>query len=144
MRRRKARELALRMLYQVETAGEDPELALARYCESFPYQKDIIEYTRFLLSGIRDNKELIDRRIAGASEHWKMERTTYIDRNIIRVAVYEMFFSEDVPPKVAINEAIELGKKYGNEDSGDFINGILDRVLREYYEKERNVRDEGR
>jgi transcription antitermination factor NusB len=132
------------MLYQVETAGEDPELALARYCESFPYQKDIIDYTRFLLSGIRDNKELIDRYIAGASEHWKMERTTYIDRNIIRVAVYEMFFSEDVPPKVAINEAIELGKKYGNEDSGDFINGVLDRVLREYYEKERNVRDEGR
>ncbi|HBA53491.1 transcription antitermination factor NusB [Syntrophorhabdus aromaticivorans] len=132
------------MLYQVETAGEDPELALARYCESFPYQKDIIDYTRFLLSGIKDNKGLIDRYIAGASEHWKMERTTYIDRNIIRVGVYEMFFSEDVPPKVAINEAIELGKKYGNEDSGDFINGVLDRVLREYYEKERNVRDEGR
>ncbi|OPX99106.1 MAG: hypothetical protein A4E58_00507 [Syntrophorhabdus sp. PtaB.Bin006] len=144
MRRRKARELALRMLYQVETAGEDPELALARYCESFPYQKDIIEYTRFLLSGIKENKELIDRYIAGASDHWKMERTTYIDRNIIRVGVYEMFFSEDVPPKVAIDEAIELGKKYGNEDSGDFINGVLDRVLREYYEKERNVRDEGR
>lgn len=132
------------MLYQVETAGEDPELALARYCESFPYQKDIIEYTRFLLSGIKENKELVDRYIADASDHWKMERTTYIDRNIIRLGVYEMFFSEDVPPKVAIDEAIELGKKYGNEDSGDFINGVLDRVLREYYEKERNVRDEGR
>lgn len=132
------------MLYQVETAGEDPELALARYCESFPYQKDIIEYTRFLLSGIKANKELVDRYIGGASDHWKMERITYIDRNIIRLGVYEMFFSEDVPPKVAIDEAIELGKKYGNEDSGDFINGVLDRVLREYYEKERNVRDEGR
>ncbi|OPY61068.1 MAG: hypothetical protein A4E62_03126 [Syntrophorhabdus sp. PtaU1.Bin002] len=132
------------MLYQVETAGEDPELALARYCESFPYQKDIIEYTRFLLSGIKENKELVDRYITDASDHWKMERTTYIDRNIIRLGVYEMFFSEDVPPKVAIDEAIELGKKYGNEDSGDFINGVLDRVLREYYEKERNVRDEGR
>lgn len=138
MRRRKARELALRMLYQVETAGEDPELALARYCESFPYQKDIIDYSRLLLSGVVRQQAAIDKRIDDASEHWKLGRTTYIDRSILRLAVFEMLFSEDVPPKVAIDEALEMAKKYGNEDSKDFINGILDKVLKEYYKKLEN------
>lgn len=133
MRRRKARELALRMLYQVETAGEDPELALVRYCESFPYQQDILDYTRLLLSGIRQEQAAIDKSIENASEHWKLARTTYVDRSILRLAVFEMLYTPDVPPKVAIDEAIELGKKYGNEESRDFINGILDRILRESY-----------
>ncbi len=133
MRRRKARELALRMLYQVETAGEDPELALTRYCESFPYQQDILDYTRLLLSGVRKEQAAIDKHIENASEHWKLGRTTYIDRSILRVAVFEMIFSQDVPPKVAIDEAIELGKKYGNAESRDFINGVLDKILKEFY-----------
>jgi len=135
VRRRKARELALRMLYQVETAGEDPELALARYCESFPYQQDILDYTRLLLSGVRQEQAAIDKSIENASEHWKLARTTYVDRSILRLAVFEMLYTPDVPPKVAIDEAIELGKKYGNEESRDFINGILDRILRESYKK---------
>ncbi|HNY69651.1 MAG TPA: transcription antitermination factor NusB [Syntrophorhabdus sp.] len=135
MRRRKARELALRMLYQVETAGEDPELALVRYCESFPYQQDILDYTRLLLSGVRQEQAAIDKSIENASEHWKLARTTYVDRSILRLAVFEMLYTPDVPPKVAIDEAIELGKKYGNEESRDFINGILDRILRESYKK---------
>jgi len=135
VRRRKARELALRMLYQVETAGEDPELALVRYCESFPYQQDILDYTRLLLSGVRQEQAAIDKSIENASEHWKLARTTYVDRSILRLAVFEMLYTPDVPPKVAIDEAIELGKKYGNEESRDFINGILDRILRESYKK---------
>ena len=135
MRRRKARELALRMLYQVETAGEDPELALARYCEIFPYQQDIIDYTRLLLSGVIQQKESIDSSIETASEHWKLGRITYIDRSILRLAVFEMLFSLDVPPKVAIDEALEMAKKYGNEESKDFINGILDKIFKESYKK---------
>ncbi len=121
------------MLYQVETAGEDPELALARYCESFPYQKDIIDYSRLLLSGVVQQRAAIDKRIDDASEHWKIGRTTYIDRSILRLAVFEMLFTEDVPPKVAIDEALQMAKKYGNEDSKDFINGILDRILKDFY-----------
>jgi len=135
VRRRKARELALRMLYQVETAGEDPELALARYCEIFPYQQDIIDYTRLLLSGVIQQKESIDSSIETASEHWKLGRITYIDRSILRLAVFEMLFSLDVPPKVAIDEALEMAKKYGNEESKDFINGILDKIFKESYKK---------
>ena len=137
MRRRKARELALRMLYQVETAGEDPELALARYCEIFPYQQDIIDYSRLLLSGVIQQKESIDNSIETASEHWKLGRITYIDRSILRLAVFEMLFSLDVPPKVAIDEALEMAKKYGNEESKDFINGILDKIFKESYKKMR-------
>jgi transcription antitermination protein NusB len=121
------------MLYQVETAGEDPELALARYCESFPYQKDIIDYSRLLLSGVIERQVTIDKYIEDASQHWRLGRTTYIDRSILRLAVFEMLFSQDVPPKVAIDEALEMAKKYGNEESKDFINGILDKVLKEFY-----------
>jgi len=123
------------MLYQVETAGEDPELALARYCEIFPYQQDIIDYTRLLLSGVIQQKESIDSAIETASEHWKLGRITYIDRSILRLAVFEMLFSLDVPPKVAIDEALEMAKKYGNEESKDFINGILDKIFKESYKK---------
>ena len=123
------------MLYQVETAGEDPELALARYCEIFPYQQDIIDYTRLLLSGVIQQKESIDSSIETASEHWKLGRITYIDRSILRLAVFEMLFSLDVPPKVAIDEALEMAKKYGNEESKDFINGILDKIFKESYKK---------
>jgi N utilization substance protein B len=71
----------------------------------------------------------------GASEHWKLSRITYVDKNILRVAIFEMLHSSEVPPKVAIDEALELAKKFGSEDSKDFVNGILDRVLRDHYER---------
>jgi transcription antitermination factor NusB len=135
VRRRKARELALKMLYQMELNGDDAETALRRYCEIFPYQSDIVDYSRFLLVGITKQQQQLDQHIEKASEHWKLSRVTYVDKNVLRIGTYELLFSPDVPPKVAIDEAIELGKKFGGEDSKDFINGILDRILREHYEK---------
>ena len=135
MRRRKARELALRMLYQLETNGSDPEAALAAYCEIFPYQPDVVEYTKSLLGGVKREREAIDTFIRQACDHWRLDRITYVDRGIMRLGVYEMIFSPDVPPKVAIDEAIEMAKKYGSEDSGEFINGVLDRVMREHYKE---------
>jgi len=119
----------------METGGEDPQLALRGYCEIFPYQEDVVAYAMFLLSGVLSRKEVVDRYIDDASEHWKLGRITHVDKNVLRIGIYEMLFSEDVPPKVAIDEAIELGKKYGNEDSKDFVNGILDKVLRDHYKK---------
>ena len=133
MRRRKARELALRMLYQFETNGNDPELALAAYCESFPYQEDVIRYTKSLLAGVKEEKEKIDAYVVHACDNWRLDRITYVDKGIMRLGVYEMIFSPDVPPKVAIDEAIELAKKYGSEDSREFINGVLDKVMRDHY-----------
>jgi transcription antitermination factor NusB len=135
LRRRKARELALKMLYQMELNGDDAETALLRYCEIFPYQKEIVDYSRFLLVGIVKEQRRLDEQIERASEHWKLSRFTYVDKNILRIGVYELLFSPDVPPKVAIDEAIEMGKKFGSEDSKDFINGILDRILKEHYDK---------
>lgn len=133
MRRRKARELALKMLYQVEVNGDSLQKALDEYCTIFPYQQDIVDYARFLLAGIQKEKESLDASIVKTSEHWKFNRITYVDRNILRMGIFEMLFSSDVPPKVAIDEAIELGKKFGTEDSKDFINGVLDKILHEHY-----------
>lgn len=135
MRRRKARELALKMLYQMEVNGDNAEAALAQYLSIFPYQDDISAYARTLLAGVKGERETLDHHIEAASEHWKLNRITYVDRNILRVAIYEMLFSLDVPPKVAMDEAIEMGKKFGTEESKDFINGILDRIFRDHYQK---------
>jgi transcription antitermination protein NusB len=124
------------MLYQMETNSEDPESALVKYCEIFPYQKDIVDYATVVLSGVKKERETIDRFIETACSNWKMERIALVDKNVMRVSIYEMLFSSDVPPKVAIDEAIEMGKKYGNKDSADFINGVLDRILKDYYKEE--------
>ena len=132
------------MLYQMETNSEDTDRALARYCESFPYQQDVIDYTRVLLSGIERERDAIDKLIKDASDNWRLDRITYVDINILRLGIYEMLYSEDVPPKVAIDEAIEIGKKYGNEDSQDFINGVLDRVLKDFYSKNKQAGGKGR
>lgn len=133
--RRKARELALRMLYQMEASGEDPEVALMGYCETFPHQKEVVEYARSLLSGVRRNVASLDSLIEGACENWRLDRITLVDKAILRLGVYELVFSQDVPPKVAIDEAVELSKKYGDGDSYRFVNGILDRIFRDHYLK---------
>ncbi len=126
------------MLYQMETNSEDIDRALARYCETFPHQQDVVDYTKRLLTGIERERRAIDSHIEASCQNWRLDRMTYVDTNILRIGIYEMLFSEDVPPKVAIDEAIELGKKYGNEDSREFINGILDRVLKDFYKSQEN------
>jgi N utilization substance protein B len=127
------------MLYQMETNSEDTDHALARYCEAFPYQQDVIDYTRVLLSGIERERDAIDELVKSASDNWRLDRITYVDINILRLGIFEMLFSEDVPPKVAIDEALEIAKKYGNEDSREFINGVLDRVLKDFYKREKQA-----
>jgi N utilization substance protein B len=128
----------------METNSEDTVKALARYCESFPYQQEVIDYTKNVLTGIEREKDAIDRLIKDACDNWRLDRITYVDINILRLGIYEMLFSEDVPPKVAIDEAIEIAKKYGNEDSREFINGVLDRVLKDFYKREKLADSKGR
>jgi transcription antitermination protein NusB len=123
------------MLYQREVNGDSAAEALEKYVKVFPYQEEIVDYAHFLLSGVKKEQDRLDRHIVEASEHWKISRITYVDKNILRVAIFEMLYSPEIPPKVAIDEALELGKKFGSEDSKDFINGILDKVLREHYDK---------
>jgi N utilization substance protein B len=130
--RRQSRELALQLLFQYEF-DKDFQLVntLNRFVSNFHVTSDVLEYGKPLLEGVLSNLEELDSVIQSASPHWKVMRMGMVDRNAIRIAVFELtHLTNEVPPKVAINEAIELGKKFGNTDSGSFINGILDQVVK--------------
>jgi transcription antitermination protein NusB len=131
--RRRSREIALQVLYQMDMTGADPQTAIASYYGSFDAPPTVREFFERLVLGVAVHREEIDRIIVSASQHWRLERMPVVDRNILRIAVYEMLHCTDIPPKVSINEAIDLGKTYGSEESGAFINGILDHVLPELH-----------
>ena len=88
-----------------------------------------------LVLGVLEHREALDRLIQQYSENWRLDRINIIERNILRMALFELLYCEEIPPKVTINEAIDLGKRYGSEDSGGFINGILDRIQNEVVRK---------
>ena len=134
-KRRKSREFALQILYQWEMTQQDAIQTLARSQELFPGRKKKDGFTEHLILGIQEHCKEIDRLIETYSEHWRLDRMTLIDRNILRMAIFELLYCEEIPPKVTLNEAIDLGKQYGSEDSGSFINGILDRIQNEAIRK---------
>jgi N utilization substance protein B len=127
-RRRQARELALQALYFVDARSGDPDEALALFHRNFTPPRNVRDFMDRLVQGVSNHREAIDDIIERYSEHWKVFRMPRVDRNVIRMAVFEMFWQVDIPSSVSINEAIELGKKYGTDNSGAFINGILDRI----------------
>jgi transcription antitermination protein NusB len=134
--RRKSREAALQALFLVEMNPINPmDLSLAVFLENFPVKKGSEPYFFRLIQGVGEQKEAIDRLIMNYTENWRIERMSGVDRNILRIAVFELVYCNDIPPRVAINEAIDLGKQYGTEESGAFINGILDRIFLEQYGK---------
>lgn len=128
--RRLSREQALQVLYQVDMTEVSVDDALRIFWESEPADPDVVEFTGTLVRGVNDNRERIDQLISDASTNWKVPRMSFVDRNIMRVALYEFLELSDIPPMVSVNEAIELGKRFGSTESGSFINGILDRVAR--------------
>ena len=127
--RRKAREIAVQSLFQSEFA---PQLSLKEMIsatELIDYDSESIKFAEDLLAGIKDKRPQIDSRIQAASQHWKLERMASVDRNILRLAVYELEFATDkIQPAIIINEAIEIAKVFGTQDSASFINGILDQI----------------
>ena len=127
-RRRKARELALQVLYAMELSGQAAQVSIQRIEDCFRPPDNVWEYASHIIRGVEMHKDKIDEMIQRASEHWKLSRMATVDRNVLRMAVFELMFCIDVPKKVAINEAVELGKKFGTEDSGAFVNGVLDKV----------------
>ncbi len=128
-RRTKSRERALQALYQIDVAATDIDEALSRFWRSFePVEKEVREMAEALVRGVAEHRREIDEAIEEVSTNWRLDRMAKVDRNVLRLAVYELEWRPDVPVKVAINEAIELGKKYGSESSGAFINGVLDRI----------------
>ena len=128
--RRQSRELALQILFQTEFTNPIPlSEFLALYAGTV--SEDAMEYTRALVQGIQSNKEKIDSIIQTASSHWKVQRMALVDRNVLRIAIFEMKISaHGLEPQIAINEAIELAKKYGSTDSGGFVNGVLDQIAK--------------
>lgn len=122
--RRAARERILKLLFQRDFRPVTWSELLAEQPSDDPYVREVIE-------GLESKCSEIDRLIAEKAEGWRLERLHSVDRNILRLAVYELCYREDVPPEVIINEAVELAKKYSSEHSPVFINGILDRIWKE-------------
>jgi transcription antitermination factor NusB len=131
-KRRKARELALQLLYQLDVRGAtDPAPYEADFWAEHAGDAETRRYASALVSGAKANEGAIDGLLRRVTEHWELERMAMVDRNILRLAVYELGWEQDVPRKVAINEAIEIAKKFGTRESGRFINGVLDRAGKE-------------
>lgn len=126
--RRQSRELALQFLYQIDITRDDPQTSLDLFRQHFKVSSKTREFFDQLLDGIFLHKEKIDLLIEEFSEHWRFTRIAKVDRNILRIAIFELLFCPDIPSKVTLNEAIDLGKKFGSQDSGSFINGILDKI----------------
>jgi len=134
-KRRSSRELALKFLYQFELNGEDLDEQIKLFLERNSSQEDVANFMKELVVSLIDKMEEIDEIIQKFSDHWILDRMTVIDRNILRMGACELLFNFSTPPKVVINEAIDIAKKYGNEDSPEFINGILDKVYNEIGQK---------
>jgi len=114
---------------------QDATTALTRFQEHFLSDGEADDFLKRLVLGVLEHFPEMDRLIEQYSEHWRLDRIDMIDRNILRIALFELLYCEEIPPKVTINEAIDLGKRFGSEDSGSFINGILDRIQNEAVKK---------
>ncbi len=131
MIRRKGREIALQVLYQMDITGFDPETALKAYKEHLNLEDErAFSFGEELVKGVYNNREFIDSLIRKYTPSWPFERLNLTDKNILRLAIYEFFFRPDIPPVVSINEAIELAKIYGTDESPSFVNGVLDSIYK--------------
>ncbi|NHN28831.1 transcription antitermination factor NusB [Paenibacillus agricola] len=141
MRRRLARELALQSLYQIEMNHMSLSEAITNVIEEaqsddeseLVKNKDVISHEEILelVEGTLANKEVIDDLLKEYLKNWQMDRLSRVDREILRLAAYEMLYRDDVPPKVVVNEAIDLSKHFGTEESGKFVNGVLGKMIKE-------------
>ena len=124
--RRRARELALQLLYQYELTGASPEVMQAAFEEWHSATDGVRAFADVLLRGSLEQLEEIDTELSRQTAHWRLERLATVDRNILRLAMFELLFETDTPHAVVINEAIEIAKKFGAKDSARFVNGVLD------------------
>ena len=128
-KRTKAREHALKVLYAIDITGHDPEQCLEVFWrDNEEPDRETREFANAVVLGYCKNREAIDEVITAHTTNWQLKRMAVIDRNVLRAATYELLFCADIPLKVAINEAIDIAKKYGDKDSGKFVNGVLDKI----------------
>jgi len=129
--RRKAREKALQILFQLDFRNDDIEAICSKFWSGNRSGEKVREFANKLVKGTYVNLDNIDRVISSVVEHWSMKRLASVDRAILRWATYELFYMPDIPPKVTINEAVEISKTFGAEESARFINGVLDKIREE-------------
>jgi N utilization substance protein B len=126
--RRKARILALQALYEVDLSHHDPEAALQAILEEDPQPREAVAFARALIAGVLDSRDRIDRLIEETAPSWPLEQISAVDRNILRLAIFEIVVNNQVPMRAAINEAVELAKLFGSDNSARFVNGVLGSV----------------
>lgn len=142
--RRKGRELALQILFQLDMVSSGVDEAIKAFWktqEELP-SEDTREFCEELVRGAVEHHEEIDRFVEETSSNWRLSRMPVVDRNVLRMAVYEMLYRDDIPTTVTINEAIDVGKRFGSEDSGAFINGILDKIAEKIPSLPQRYKDE--
>ncbi len=139
--RRKSRELAMQALFSMESSQNDSKEVLERFCQNFTPSKKVLPFFLKLVEGVMETGSEIDAVIERYSDNWKISRMSGVDRNILRIAIYELMYCNDIPSKVTINEAIDIGKRFGSNESGAFINGILDGIRVALEEKEAHAKE---
>jgi N utilization substance protein B len=128
-RRSRAREIVLQVLYQDDLNADQPEDIRLRFINARLNQdKELVAFAESLLAGVRRHRDAVDRNLGEIARNWKLSRMAATDRNVLRLGAYEILFTE-TPDRVAINEAIELAKRYGTNNSSQFVNGVLDRLM---------------
>ena len=127
--RRKARIVALQVLYEIDAVGRQPASVLQRRAEGEELSPSAELFVHNLVNGVLENRDEIDKIIRSFAPNWPISQLANVDRNLLRMAVYEMTFGDETPPKVAINEAVELAKVFGAESSPKFVNGVLGSVM---------------
>jgi transcription antitermination factor NusB len=137
--RRKAREFAIKVLFHMEFNPGVPEETFKLIVENFGVDPSIQSFAEELVLGVYENKKKLDDVIRKSSKNWKLERMSRADRSILRLGAFEILFRQDIPPKVSIDEAVELGKRYGTDDSSAFINGILDNIYNFQVKRDSNL-----
>lgn len=130
MGRRASRETVMKVLYQLDIQKENREEQIAEALEKEKTDENDMNYMKSVLDGVRENKNFLDKTIKKYLKSWSIDRISRVDLSILRLSIYELYFRDDIPSSVSINEAIELSKKYSGKDSPSFINGVLGRVTR--------------
>ena len=130
-RRSRAREVALQLLFQFDNNGKTTPDAVAPFATRRLREPTLVKFCMALYEGVSQNVKDIDAWLAKAAENWRVARMTAVDRNILRIGAYELLFQPDTPPAVAMDEAVELARRFGTADSSAFVNGVLDRLRRD-------------
>jgi N utilization substance protein B len=138
-RRSRAREVALQLLFQFDSNSKTPREAGEPFAVQRLREPALVKFCMALYEGVTRNVKEIDKRLAQAAENWRVPRMTAVDRNILRIGAFELLFQPDTPYAVAVDEAIELARRFGTADSSAFVNGVLDRLRRDAAESKPNV-----